>query len=86
MSLPHLLLQATANARFQDATKLLEELRTRSEPFSQRPDEILRLIESARVNAIVQRAHLMKSLADLDARRLFITEGERSGSTWSLEA
>jgi hypothetical protein len=82
----HPLLEAITDARFEDASKLLEELRMDSELKSQKPDEVLGLIESARINALVHRAHLMKSLVDLNARRLFMPEGERAGSTWYLEA
>jgi hypothetical protein len=81
----HPLLQAIANAQFEDASKLLDELRTPPKNLSENPAEILELIESARVNALVQRAHLMKSLADLDASRLFTREEERAGYTWSLD-
>jgi hypothetical protein len=81
----HPLLQAIANAQFEDASKLLEELCISAKSPSEQPAEILGLIELARVNALVRRAHLMKSLADLDASRLFTAEEGRAGHTWSLE-
>jgi hypothetical protein len=83
-SVPSLLYQVIAG-KFEEAAGQLPQLQQAVTEGLLSRHEALALLRSARDAALVQRSHLLRSLAMLEASRLFAPETEQSDPAWLLE-
>jgi hypothetical protein len=83
-SVPSLLDQVIAG-NFEEAARQLPRLQQAVIDGHLSRHEALSLLRSARDAALVQRSHLLRSFAMLEASRLFAPETEQPDPAWLLE-